>query len=169
MPHLVELIDTYNPKRTHDYRAAHAVMLAADMDDRLIRLRASPEGRAVIEAIERVSARMIAAGKTYSYAELDLPKLKGLNFVDEAIADTLWVKYRIKISKSELLEFSNYLVQFDPSYPSWSERDYMRDNSRKNKGEIAPLVFVMRQPARYYGAYLAFKKRAPSSNPKSKT
>jgi hypothetical protein len=158
-PHLVQVIDSYTPGRVYSDRSANAVILASDIDDRVVRLRASPEGRSVIEAIERVSARMIADGKRNSYEELDLPKLRGLNFVDHSIGDTLWVKYRIKMSESELLEFSNYLIQLDPTYPSWSERDFITDNSRINKAGNPALVFVMRKPERYYQAYLTFKKR----------
>jgi hypothetical protein len=158
--HLVELIDSYDPRRIFSDRSGDAVIIASDIDDRVVRLRASVEGRSVIGAIERVSARMIATGKKYSYEELDLPKLRGVNFVDLAIADTLWVKYRIKISEAELLEFSNYLVQFDPTYPSWSEREYTRDNSRKTGTGIAPLVVLMKNPTRYRLAYLAFKSNA---------
>ncbi len=162
-PHLVQIIDSYNPKNRYRDHSSTAVIIASDIDDRVVRLRSSPEGRSVIEAIERISAQMIADGKKYSYEELELPKLRGINFVDHAISDTLWVKYRIKISDSELLEFSNYLVQLDPTYPSWSERYYIRDNSRKKKGQIAPLAFIMKKPARYHQAYLAFKKRTAKS------
>jgi len=102
---------------------------------------------------------MIAAGNKYSYEEQDLPKLRGLNFVDYAIRDTLRVKYRIELSDSELLEFSNYLVEKDPTYPSWSERTMFRDSSPPNNAASPALVFIFTRPTRYYQAYLAFKKR----------
>ena len=60
-------------------------MMANEIDERVVRLRASPEGRNVIEAVERVSARMAAAGKRYTFAEDDLLRLKGINFTDEAV------------------------------------------------------------------------------------
>ncbi|MEJ7848177.1 MAG: hypothetical protein WKF92_08835 [Pyrinomonadaceae bacterium] len=158
--HLIQLIETYNPKRLRDSRYSTAVMMASDIDERVIRLRASTKGRNVIEAIERISIRMIAAGKKYSYAEMDIPKLKGINFTDHAVRDTLWVKYRIKISDSELLEFSNYLVKRDPTYPGWSEKDFIKDYSRINEAGNPSQVHIFKNAKRYYHAYLAFKKPA---------
>jgi hypothetical protein len=159
--HLVQIIDGYNPKNVYHDHSGTAVIIASDIDDRIVRLRASPEGRSVIEAIERLSARMIAAGSKYSNNELDLPKLRGLNFVDHAIADTLRVKYRIKLSDSELLEFTNYLVEKDPTYPSWSERTMIKDSSPPNDAASPAQVFIMKQPERFYQEYLAFKKSSP--------
>ena len=160
IPHIIQLIDSYDPKRVREIRFHHAVMMVKELDEHVVRLRSSPEGRSAIEAIERLAARMIALGKTENYTETDLPELKGVNFADESIRDTLWVKYRIKMSDSELLEFSTYLVQVDPTYPSWSERDFIKDYSRINEAGSPAQVVVMKQSNRYYHAYLAFKKRA---------
>lgn len=153
---IVELIDSYDPKRLKNYAYSTAVMMAMDIDDNVVRLRGSTEGKKVIEAIERLSARMKVAGERYVKPdEMDLPKLKGLNFVDHSIGDTLWVKYRIKISENELLDFSNFLISRDPTYPSWSEQDFIRDNSRPE----GPSQFhVMRDPKRFHDMYVMFKK-----------
>jgi hypothetical protein len=156
--HLANLIESYHPKRLRDSRSELAVMMANGIDEGIVRLRASPEGRSVIEAIERVSARMVAAGKKYSYAETELPRLKGINFTDRAVRDTLWVKYRIEVSDGQLLGFSNYLVQNDPTYPAWSKRDYMKDYSRINEAGNPFQVYVMKSPERFHRAYLKFSR-----------
>lgn len=158
---LVELIDGYNPKRTRDTRSHSAMRIAEDIDERLSRLRGSDEGKRVIAAIERLAARMRAAGKDDT-TESMLRFAKGTNFTDDAIRDTLWVKYRFEVSDSELLEFSNYLTRRDPTYPRWSEKVFIKDYSRKN--EEAPLgtplqVYIMRKPSRYYQLYRAFKRQ----------
>ncbi len=158
---LIRVIESYDPKRLRNYGYSKAVMMAMDIDDRTVRLRGTPEGRKIIEAIERLSARMKAAGEKYiTPDEMDLPKLKSLNFVDHAIGDTLWVKYRIKVSESELLEFSHYLVNRDPAYPSWSERDFIKDYSRINEAGSPAQVHIMKKPKRYHDEYLNFKRLA---------
>ncbi len=158
---LIKLIDSYDPRRLRNYAYSKAVMIALDIDDRSLRLRGTPGGRKVIEAIERLSARMKAAGERYSYDELDLPKLKGLNFVDHAIGHTLWVKHRIEISEPELLRFVDFLINRDPTYPAWSEQEYIRDESRGNEPGTPTQFHIMKDPRRFHEEYLAFKKQAP--------
>jgi hypothetical protein len=156
--HLIKLIESYNPKRLRDSRSSLAVMMANDIDESIVRLRASPEGIRVIEAIERLSAKMVAAGKKRSYEELELPRLKGINFTDRAVRDTLRVKYRIEISDDELLEFSNYLVKNAPTYPGWSKQYFMKDHSRINEAGNPLQVYVMKSPERFHRAYLKFSR-----------
>ena len=158
--HLVELMDAYDPKRSSESRYSNAVLIAVDIDERIVRLRGSSDGRSVIDAVERLSARMAAAGRKYTYAEDDLPRLKGDNFTDDVIRDTLWVKYRIKVSDSDMLAFSNFLVKRDPGYPSWSERELIKDYSRINKAGNPAQVVIMKKPERFYQEYLTFKKLA---------
>ena len=158
--HLVELMDAYDPKRSSESRYSNAVLIAVDIDERIVRLRGSSDGRSVIDAVERLSARMAAAGRKYTYAEDDLPRLKGDNFTDDVIRDTLWVKYRIKVSDSDMLAFSNFLVKRDPGYPSWSEREFIKDYSRINKAGNPAQVVIMKKPERFYQEYLTFKKLA---------
>lgn len=164
LPYLIRLIDGYDPKHVRDTRFFDAMMIADDIDGFVLRLRASPEGRRVIEAIELLSARIRAAGKTDSMVEMVLRFTKGVNMADESIRDTLWVKYRIKISDSELLELSNYLVEHDPTYPSWSGRVFIKDDSRINEAGNPAQVFIMEEPKRYFEVYLSFKKSVKSSN-----
>jgi hypothetical protein len=164
LPYLIQLIDGYDPKRSRDTRFFDAMIMASDLDDNVVRLRASPEGRSVIEAIERLSTRMRVAGKTDSMVEMTLISAKAVNSADEAVRDTLWVKYRIKISDSELLEYSDYLVKRDPTYPGWSKQNFVKDYSRINEAGNPSQVHIMKKPKRYYHAYLAFKKLAKSAN-----
>lgn len=157
--HLIELINGYNPKRPRVTGFYNAMMIADKIDGRDVRLRASSEGKSVIEAIERLSARRRADGKSDESIEMVLESANGVNEADRAIRDTLWVKYRIKMSDSELLEFSNYLVKNDPTYPSWSERKLIMDYSRKNEWGNPLQVFIMTKPTRYYQLHRAFKKQ----------
>lgn len=155
---LIELIDGYNPKRTKDTRFHSAMRIAEDIDERVIRLRSSINGNRVIQAIERLSTRRRAEGKSDESIDWVLQSTKGVNGKDRDVRDTLWVKYRIKMSDSELLDFSNYLVKYHPTYLSWSERKLITDYSRKSEGH--PLrVFIMTRPIRYLHAYRAFKKQ----------
>jgi hypothetical protein len=58
------------------------------------------------------------------------------------------------------VEFSNYLVKRDPTYPSWSKWDFIKDYSRIDEAGNPAQVFIMKKPKRYYQAYLTFKKLA---------
>ena len=135
-------------------------MIAGDIDENSVRLRGSPEGRLIIEAIERVAARMRALGNAEDSEHLEdkLRQMKGVNFTDYSVRDTLWMLYQINLSDAELLEFTNYLVQHYPTYPRWSTRYTARDNSNKRDPSL-----IMKQPRRYHQAYLAFK-RLPRRN-----
>jgi hypothetical protein len=133
--------------------------IAEHIDSRSVRLRASPEGRRVIEAIERLAARMRAADKSEEIVEMLLRDIKGVSETDRAIQDTLWVKYRIKMSDSETLELSNYLVKNDPMYPTWSESELIKDYSRINEAGNPLQVFILKKPDPYYQQYLAFKRK----------
>lgn len=155
---LIELIDGYNPKRTRDTRFYSAMRIAEDIDERVIRLRSSTEGKRIIEAVERLSGRRRAKGNSDEGIDWVLESTKGINEKDRDVRDTLWVKYRIKMSDSELLDFSNYLVEQNPTYPSWSERKLITDRSRKNEWGHPLRVFIMTKPARYLQSYRAFKK-----------
>jgi len=149
-------------------------MLLSELDGRVVRLRGTVEGRQAMDALERAIARIRAAwhGKNdqhewpehgrFEGAKMDLESAKGISIEDEAIKDTLWVKYRIKISDKELLAFTNYLIGRDPTYPSWSEIEGdIEDFSRLNKEGYPARVNIMKEPERFYQAYLAFKKKKP--------
>ncbi|HUR96867.1 MAG TPA: hypothetical protein VMZ26_02245 [Pyrinomonadaceae bacterium] len=160
---LIELMDAYEPKRLRD-PAWKAALIATDIDENSVRLRASPEGWLIIDAVERLAARTRALGRDASNLETTLHSVKGVNFTDEAIRDTLWMLYKIKLSDAELLRFSNYLVKHHPDYPRWSKRYSARDGSKKNEAGVGTLVLIMKEPARHHQAYLAFK-RVTSSRP----
>lgn len=154
---IIELMDSYEPRRLRD-RSFDAVILATDIDENSIRLRASAEGRLIIEAIERLAARMPALAREDSHLATTLAYIKGVNFTDEAIRDTLRMRYRINLTDAEILEFSNYLVKHHPTYPRWSTRYMARDNSNKNEAGFPAQVLVMKSPDGYRQAYEEFKR-----------
>ena len=156
--HLIKLIDGYDPKRQRDDRFFNAMMMANEIDENIVRLRSSAEGRHLIEAVERLVARRRAAGEEESQVEATLRYMKGVNFTDESVRDTLWMKYRIKISDAELAEFSDYLVRHHPTYPSWSTRTLTKDHSSVNDAGSPAQLVIMKSPKRYHQAYLAFKR-----------
>jgi hypothetical protein len=158
--HLVRLIDSYDPKRPRHNRSSAAVLMAERIDQDLIRLRTSSEGRQILAAIERFSARQRTAGDSDDAERWAIGAITGVNATDRAIADTLWVKYRIKVSDSELLALSNYLTEHDPTYPSWSETDFIKDYSRKNAAGFPSQVYILKKPTRYYQMYRAFKRNS---------
>jgi hypothetical protein len=155
---LIELIDSYGPQRLRN-PASHAILIASDIDENSVRLRGSPEGRQIIEAIERVAARMRAGGQNddAEHLETTIQRMRGVNFTDYSVRDTLWMHYRINLSDAELLEFTNYLIQHHPTYPRWSSRYMAKDNSNKRDPSLGTLLLIMKQPKRYYDAHLAFK------------
>lgn len=179
MPRMVEIMNQYDSTNPTDrdkkgQRFNAMLMLMNDLDNRVVRLRGTVEGRQVMDALERALARIRAAanGKTgqhewaeygrFEGAKADLEAAKGINLTDEAIQDTLWVKYKIKVSDKELLAFTNYLIARDPTYPSWSEMEGdIEDYSRLNKEGYPARVNIMKEPDRFYQAYLAFKKKTP--------
>jgi hypothetical protein len=186
IPRMVEIMNEYdptNPAGRSDKKGERfdaTLMLLSELDGRVVRLRGTVEGRQVIDALARaiVRIRATANGKTdqhewpehgrFEGAKMDLESAKGISIEDEAIKDTLWVKYRIKISDKELLAFTNYLILRDPTYPSWSEIEGdIEDFSRLNKEGYPARVNIMKEPDRFYQAYLAFKKNKPVG-PKSR-
>jgi len=156
--HLIKLIDGYNPKRLRDTRYYDAVRIAEDIDEHVQRLRASSDGLLVIEAIRRLANRMREANDE-SQVEKILESFEGVNSTDKDIRETLWVKYRRKVSDSELDSFINYLIKRDPMYPGWSEVSLVKDYSRKNEAGNPLQVFIMKKPLRHYRMYRAFKQQ----------
>lgn len=156
-PYLVKLMDDYKPRRLHDSSAFVATLIAVGIDENVVRLRASEEGRQVIEAMKRLEVR-----KRAEYKETEVPGLKqvtGTNFKDQAIADALWLSYRINMSESELLEFANYLIKVAPDYPSWSETEWKMDLKRSKESRFSHTQgAVVKKPLPYYQRYLEFKR-----------
>ena len=162
-PYLIKLMDGYNPRRHRDSSSFVATQIAVGIDESVARLRASDQGRQVIDAMNRLYARMEAEGGTGAGVELDLKRVTGTNFKDQAIADALWLSYRINMSESELLDFANYLIKVAPDYPSWSETECKMDIKRNKTSVFSHTQGpVVKKPLRYYQSYLAFKRMTKS-------
>jgi hypothetical protein len=136
LPRMIEIMDEYDPtrasgKRGHKGERFDAMwMLLTDLDDHVVRLRGSEEGRRAIDALERAVRRMRAAGygqkDQHEWAEhgrfesavAHLEEAKGIGLADEAIRETFRLEYKINLSDAELLEFSNFLAAHHPEYPT---------------------------------------------------
>jgi hypothetical protein len=130
-------------------------------------------GRRAMDALERAIGRMRAAGYgqpdqheweqhgRFESAVAELEEARGINGADRAIKNALWLGYRVQMSDEELLAFSNFLVARDPTYPRWSEMDYVQDPTRLNAAGVPVRMHTMRTPQRYYEAYLEFRRRQP--------
>jgi hypothetical protein len=145
-----------------NWRFATANRIAHDLDRFEFRLRGTTKGKLTIDAFERAIERVERPGFTKKdisyYRTMFLKYLKGINGVDRNIQDTFWVRYGIMISDSELDEFSNFLIERDPTYPSWSDTDFIKDYSRINKAGNPLQVYVLKTPEGFYEAYEKFKK-----------
>lgn len=176
LPRMIEIMDEYDPtrasgKRGHKGERFDAMwMLLFDLDNHVVRLRGSEEGRQAMNALEQAIQRMRAAGYgqkdqdeweqhgRFEMAGTHLEEARGVGFVDHDIRDTFWVRYKIQMSDQELLAFSNFLVARDSTYPSWSETDFIKDYTRINQAGNPAQVHIMKKPERFYEAYLEFKK-----------
>lgn len=76
-----------------------------------------------------------------------------------AVWETFRVQSKLVLSDVELLEFSNFLVARYPDYPSWSEKDFIKDYTRFNAAGYPVQRHVVKNPARFYEAYAEFTKR----------
>lgn len=136
--------------------------IAHDIDRFEFRLRGTDKGKQTIDAFERAIKRVEKPGFTKKdlsyYRTMFLNDLKGINHYDSSIQDTFWVRYGIEMSETELVEFSNFLIDLAPTYPSWSETDYIKDYSRINKAGNPRQVHVLKNPGRFYEVYKEFKK-----------
>jgi hypothetical protein len=176
LPRIIEVMGEYDPshasgRRGHqDERFDAVLMLLTDLDNHIVRLRGYEEGRRALDALGKAVNRMRRAGygekdevewSKYSRLKFTTTKLewlKGISLIDDNIKDTLWVRYKILLSNEELLAFSNFLVERDSTYPSWSKMDYMKDYTRINEAGNPLQVHIMKKPERFYEAYLEFKK-----------
>lgn len=151
-------------------RFGTANQLAHDIDRFEFRLRGTSEGKQTIDAFEQAIERVEKPGFTERdvsfYRSMFLSDLKGINGADEKIRDTFWVRYRIEMSDKELVEFSNFLIELDPTYPSWSDWDFIKDHSRINEAGNPLQVYVLKEPERFYQAYLRFKETKRSKGEK---
>jgi hypothetical protein len=169
---LSEIIDEYDPKH-HGKRKGErfdaCFLILGYIDDRAVRLRASEEGRVAIKSLERSIQRMRAAGFAqkesweWKRARLELTEYclqgaQGVGRSDQAIWETFRLQYNLVLTDPELLEFSNFLVAHYPDYPSWSEKDLIKDYSRTNDAGYPFQRHVMKKPDRFYEAYSEFTK-----------
>jgi hypothetical protein len=174
------IIDQYDPttsqgrSKTKGNRADAAQTLLGDLDETVIRLRGSAEGRIAMESLRRLVQRMEAAhfnaadtsdqwrrGR-YEILVPDLREMEGMNICDEVIRDTLRIRHNIAMSDQAMLQFVNYLVSKDPSYPGWSKAEEYTDLTRRNEAGN-PLGFrIMKNPEPFYRAYLEYQA---ASNP----
>lgn len=172
LPVMTEYMDAYDPikgSKCERIRFSVAAREANDLDRFRFRLRGSKEGLLTIAALEHAIERMAKAGfddkkrdydnnRVFRLHGLFLEEMKGVNEVDHAARDTFWVNRKIKMSDEELLEFSNFLISRDPTYPAWSGTDRIKDFSRINEAGSPAQVRVFKNPERFYEAYLEFKK-----------
>lgn len=155
LPILGRHMDSYYPK--HDDRVEEHTkpffavsVIADDLDNRVVRLRGTKEGRLIIEALDRGIERMRKVGFSRDWLEnlVQFSKnQKGTNIIDNYISNSLREYHKIDMTDDEQLQFSNFLVSLDPTYPSWSEL-----------GEDGPPA-TLKESRRYYEAYLEFQKR----------
>jgi len=161
-----EYANAYEPQNASgcdDDRFAYVLTLAADIDRFEFRLRGTTQGRLTIDAIERAIERKEKTGIKIRREDrtLFLNQIKSTNGVDRAIQDTFWVNRKIEISDGELLEFGNFLIERDLTYPTWSQTDYIKDYSRINKAGNPLQVYIFKKPERFYEVYSEFKKTKP--------
>lgn len=178
LPRMIEIMDEYDPTRFREgagrrgERFDACWLMLGYMDHQAVRLRASEVGRRAMAALESAVGRMRAAGYgrkgqhdwpqhgRFELAASYLKEARGINLADEAIRDTLWVRHKVRMSDEELLAFSNFLAARDPAYPSWSEKDFIKDYTRVNEAGNPFQRHVMKKPERFYEAYLEFRKAA---------
>lgn len=176
LPRIVEIIDEYDLTRTSGRQKRKGErfdgvwMLLTDLDNHIIRLRASEEGKRAMDALERAIARMQQAGYGQPYqsgwekhgriefTKSVLKNIKGIGTTDEAIQQTFEFEYKINLSEAKLIELSNFLAANYSDYPGWSKIVNFRDYSRFNYAGNPSGGHTLRNPKRFYEAYLEFEK-----------
>jgi hypothetical protein len=172
LPVLERIIDRFNPtSRKLRSRELNAYSYAAEgflegWDEKFVRLRGSPDGLKAIEAMERLADRMRAAhydtarsSGEYSRqarlgaVELEVKSMRGISLYDEAIADTLRIKYGIKLSGDDLKQFVEYLIKKDPHYPSWSGRILFKNCEELFDGRNPTIYILLTDPESFHKAY----------------
>jgi hypothetical protein len=163
---LIDALNDYSPEVADlcaETRVSLAIRLSRDIDKHEFRLRATKDGLLVVEAMEKAIERMktakdrrvVSLVKDYTFIYLD--PIRGINATDLAIRDTLWRSNGIEMSDDELLQFVNYLVSKDNTYPSWTPFEFLAD-CKINPNGFPKQCFIKQDPKRYYDTYLEFKK-----------
>jgi hypothetical protein len=176
LPRMIEIMDEYDPTRFPEGKGRRGErfdacwLMLGYLDRQAVRLRGSEEGRRAMDALERAINRMRAAGYgqkdqheweqhgRFDLALLYLEEAKGIGSADEAIRGTFRLKYKIVLSDAESLEFSNFMVANHPDYPSWSEKNFIKDYTQINEAGNPARIHTMKKPERFHQAYLEFKK-----------
>ena len=176
LPPLTEVINEYDPTRFREgegrrgERFDAAVQMLGYIDGFGIRLRSSEEGKRAIDSLGQALERMRKAGYgqadqhdwarhgRFGIAMSEFENAKGISFTDRAIKDTLRIKYNIKLSDAETLDFVNFLTTSNPNYPSWSELENYKDETDLNSAGNPLQFLILKKPESYYEAYSKFKK-----------
>lgn len=172
---LANIIDGYDPRakvrnREKAEAAYEAGILLVSIDQSAVRLRASAEGRAAIQAMKRLSQNMLAANfdkdedndqnrRRYELQISGIEELEGLNHCDQAIENTLKLRYKIDFLEGELRLFVDHLITEDPYYPAWSTREEYKDLTQRNEAGYPKWYLIMKKPEPFHKAYLQFKAK----------
>jgi hypothetical protein len=177
LPRIIEIMDQYDPTkwsgRTHGKgeRFEACWVMFNRIDRKGQRLRASPEGRLAIAALERALNRMTAAGydkedqrERAQHGRFELVKqyikeARGINQTDEVLQNTFRVIFHIAISDLEFHDFIEFLVSRHPDYPSWSNARFVPDPTRPPRDGRAMEAKVLEKPERFREAYTEFKRQ----------
>jgi hypothetical protein len=171
---IVKVTDEYDPTRpkgaskARDARCFAAERLLGQLDENVVRLRASQEGAKGIEAMRRLVERMRATHfhtaesydanqRRYKGSLFILRRMEGTNGCDEAIKNTLRIKYKVSLSDTEFSDFVNYLVSQDPHYPGWGQKEEYKDVTQRNEAGYHLWFTIVKKPDPFYQAYLKYK------------
>jgi hypothetical protein len=174
---LAEIVNQYDPtgrgksSREKADRAYQATVLLPMIDANVVRLRASAEGRTAILAMKQLSQNMLAAHfdkdedndqnrPRYELLISSVEELEGVTDCDQAIENTLRLRYKIHLSEGELVRFVDYLITEDPYYPAWSTREEYKDLTQRNEAGNPIWYLIMKKPEPFYKAYLQFKAKS---------
>jgi hypothetical protein len=177
LPAITQIISEFDPttpkgkSRQKNARAFAAEGLLSQVDGRVVRLRAFPEGRAAMAALESLVQRMLAAhfdtadvtkGETsdryrYEDSQSELKDMQGINHFDRGIKDTLRIRYNITLSDEQLLDLINYLISQEPHYPGWSALENYKDLSDRNEAGYPRQYLILKNPEPFYKLYQKYK------------
>jgi hypothetical protein len=148
-----------------------ASILLLGIDETVVRMRASTEGRTAIAVIKRAIERMRAAGfqndpdldyekqARYESSVDAVQRMEGLNGLDTAIGDTPRIKFKIRLTDQQLLDFVNYLISKDPYYPNGVGKDVYKDFDDLNEAGNPRQYPVVVDNEPFYKAYREYKAR----------
>lgn len=176
LPTLTRMIDEFDPTqrkkkgRERDAACYAAEGLLSQMDHRRLRIRALDEGKLAIDALSRLVERLKTAHFETAEDEGEYSRrlryegtvsifnnLRGLSHYDEAIRDTLALRYKIHLSDDETFQFTSYLISKDPYYPTWSATEEYKDRTRINEAGNPAQYFIVKNVEPFYKAYLQYK------------